>query len=136
MRTIDITKLIEWLGPDGAIAGLEGSDFMVSELYEIATSYDLAVEKKMKRTDLINEHVNCKTVTIEKTTDELLSMNQDDLKNYLEGRKVSITELLNLLSQLGIRPSSKDKLKLVDFAAREISGLGMYQRVAKGTRGR
>lgn len=136
MRTIDITKLIEWLGPDGAIAGLEGSDFMASELYEIATSYDLAVEKKMRRTDLINELVNCKTVTIEKTTDELLSMSQDDLKNYLEGRKVSITELLNLLSQLGIRPRSKDKLNLADFAAREISGLGMYQRVAKGTRGR
>ena len=45
MREINIEKLVEWLGPDGAIAGLEGSNVTVSELYEMAVRCGLAVEK-------------------------------------------------------------------------------------------
>ena len=61
-------------------------------------------------------------------------MNCDDLSNYFRNRKVSRTELLKLLSQFDIRPTPGDKANLMDFAAREISDVGMYQRVAKGAR--
>lgn len=134
MRMIDVDKLIEWLGPDGAIAGLERGDITASELYGIAAHCGLAVEKKMRRRDIINELVNRNFVRISKTTEELLAMNEDDLRKYFEDKKVSTTELLNLLSQFQIRPGGKAKIKLVDFVAREVSDLGMYQRVAKGTR--
>jgi len=135
MRAINVEKLIEWLGREGAIAGLEGSDITVSELYDIAVHYGLTVEKKMRRSDIIIDLVNRDVVRIEKTTEDLLAMSQDDLGKYLKDRKVSKTELLNLLSQFDIRPGPEAKTKLVDFVAREISDLGMYQRVAKGTRG-
>ena len=61
-------------------------------------------------------------------------MNRDDLCKYFRSRKVSRTELLKLLSQFDIRPTAGDKVNIIDFAAREISDVGMYQRVAKGTR--
>ena len=134
MKEINIEKLVEWLGPDGAIAGLERSNITVSELYEVAVRCGLAVEKRTKRGDIIVDLVHRNSIRIDKTTDELLTMNRDDLSSYFRSRKVSRTELLKLLSQFDIRPDPSDKVNLVDFAAREISDVGMYQRVAKGVR--
>ena len=134
MREINIEKLVEWLGPDGAIAGLEGSNITVSELYELGVRHGLAVEKRTKRGDIIVDLVHRNSIRIDKTTDELLSMSRDELSNYFKDRKVSRTELLKLLSQFDMRPAPSDKVNLADFAAREISDVGMYQRVAKGAR--
>ena len=134
MREINIEKLVEWLGPDGAIAGLEGSNVTVSELCEMAVRGGITVEKRTKRGDIIVDLVHRNSIRIDKTTDELLTMNRDDLSRYFRSRKVSRTEILKLLSQFDIRPSPGDKVNLVDFAAREISDVGMYQRVAKGAR--
>ena len=36
MRKINIEKLVEWLGSDGAIAELEKSNLTVSKLYDMA----------------------------------------------------------------------------------------------------
>lgn len=135
MRSVDIKKLIEWLGRDGAIAGLESSNITVSELYEIAQTCGLNPERRVKRAEIIIDLVNRDSVRIDKTTDELLSMNYDELKAYLTEQKVSRTELLSILSKFNIRPSKESKIGLVDFVAREISDLGMYQRVAKGANG-
>ena len=135
MNAIDVEKLIEWLGPDGAIAGLEGSDLTVSDLYELASRYGGAVDKKMRRSDIINELINREFVRIEKSIEELLAMDYGHLKKYFGDKKVSRTELLKLLSEFDIRPGSEAKKNLVEFVAREISDLGMYERVAKGRRG-
>ena len=58
MKEINIEKLIEWLGPDGAIAGLEGSNVTVSELYEMAVRRGLTLERRTKRGDIIVDLVN------------------------------------------------------------------------------
>lgn len=134
MNAIDVETLIEWLGPDGAIAGLEGSDLTVSDLYELASRYGFAVDKKMRRNDLINELINGKFVRIGRTTEELLAMDYEGLKKYFSDNKVSRSELLKLLSEFDIHPASEARKNLADFVAREISDLGMYERVAKGRR--
>ncbi len=134
MKDINVEKLIEWLGPDGAIAGLEESNLTVLELYEVAMRNGLMVERRTRRHDIIIDLINRNSIKIDKTTDELLAMSRDDLGDYFKSRKVSQTELLRLLSQFDISPAPGDKARLVDFAAREISDVGMYQRVAKGVR--
>ena len=134
MREVNIIKLVEWLGHEGAIAGLKASDITVSEFHDIANCYGLVVDKKAKRNDIIVDLVNGESVRIDKTLEELLAMKCDELKSYFVSRKVSRTELLKVLTELDIRPTYKDKGNLVEFAAREISDFGMYQRVASGTR--
>lgn len=79
--------------------------------------------------------MNSRIQRIDKAHDELLRMSQDELKSYFETRMVSGTELIELLEQLGTQARSNDKKNLLEFAAREISDLGMYQRVAKGKPG-
>ena len=62
----------------------------------------------------------------------LKHLSKRPISNYFRNRKVSRTEFLKLLSQFDIRPTAGDKANLMDFVAREIGDVGMYQRVAKG----
>ena len=133
IKNIDIKKLIEWLGADGAIAGLEKSSMTVSELCDLAIRNSLSVERRARRSDIIVDLVNQNSTRIDKTMEELLAMNDNELCNYFKDRKVSRTELVNLLLQFDILPASHDKANLLRFAAREISDIGMYQRVATGS---
>ncbi|MYB35359.1 MAG: hypothetical protein F4X92_09645 [Gammaproteobacteria bacterium] len=61
-----------------------------------------------------------------------MEMSHLDLKNYFSDRKVSRPELLRLLMELDTCPMPGSRRSLMDFAAREISDTGMYQRVARG----
>ena len=134
MNEINIEKLVEWLGPNGAIAGLERSNITVSKLCGMAIRSGFTVDKGTRRRDIIVDLVNRNFNRIDKSTDELLAMNYDELCKYFRDREVSRTELMKLLSQFDIRPAPSDKVNLIEFAAREISDVGMYQRVAKGAR--
>jgi hypothetical protein len=129
---MDIDKLVEWLGSEGAIAGLDASDLTISELMELGTRKGLVFDKKTRRKLIVIEIVNSQAQRITKTSDELLRMNQGELKEYFGAQSVSRSELLRLLEKFGIQANSEDRKDLVSFTAREISDLGMYQRVAKG----
>lgn len=133
MKDIKIEKLVEWLGPEGTIAGLKASDITVPQLFDLAIRHGLTVEERVKRSDIIVELVNGSVSRIDKSTEELLEMSRADLKSYFSDKKVSRAELLKLLFELDIRPMPGGRVSLVDFAAREISDVGMYQRVARGS---
>ncbi len=132
MKDINMEKLVEWLGPEGAIAGLEVSDVTVPQLCNMVMNLGLALDKRAKRSDIIADLVNGSVSRIDKSTEELLEMSRADLKNYFHNKKVSRAELLRLLTELDIRPIPHGRGSLMDFAAREISDAGMYQRVARG----
>ena len=132
MKATDLDMLIEWLGPDGAAVGLEHSALTVPELFELAAELGLPVDRRTNKSQIINELVYRKVSRIEKPREDLLCMTDTELKRYLVERRVSRTELLRLLSDFDINPGSEDRKSLVEFAARELSDLGMYQRVAKG----
>ena len=131
-KDINIDKLAEWLGPDGAIAGLERSPMSIAELSDLATRYGGADIRGARRREIIVDLVNGRSTRIDKTQDELMAMTHKDLKAYFCKREVSRTELFRLLDEFGLYPQAEARKNIVDFAAREISGLGMFQRVARG----
>ena len=120
MNEIEIETLIDWLGPDGAIAGLEASSLTVSELCDLARRRGGNADKKMKRIEIINELVNCKSKKIDKEIDEILLMNTEEIQKYFQEIKISRSEILELLFRFEIVVGSEDKKKLQDFAAREL----------------
>jgi hypothetical protein len=136
MNSVDVDKLVEWLGPEGAIAGLDASDLTASELIEIGNVRGLTIDRKTRRRSIVIEIVNSRIPRIDKSQDDLLRMSRAELEAYFVARMVSRAELLGVLSQFGIEARSDDKKSLLEFAAREISDLGMYQRVAKGNSSR
>lgn len=131
---IDLEKLIEWLGVEGAIAGLESSDLTVAELGELIPGYKISGHSKLKRRDLVKALVERKRHELTKSPEELMEMDADALKSYFLSIKASKKEILALLESLDIRPGSVARYNITEFAAREISDIGMYRRVAQGAK--
>jgi hypothetical protein len=129
---IDINKLVEWLGPEGAKAGLRDSALTLADLVNLAKARGLPLAPKPTRDEVANELAYENLQKIDKNVDNLLHMSQADLFEYFVKKKPTLRELLSVLSNLGIRPGSEDRKHLVRFAAREISEIGMFQRVAHG----
>ncbi|GAA0272709.1 hypothetical protein GCM10009127_11390 [Alteraurantiacibacter aestuarii] len=132
MTDIKVEKLVEWLGPEGAVAGLDKSDLTNADLMMVARRDGIDFEPKASRKQLTIELVMSRIQRIHKNTDQLLELSRDELKRYFTERLVSNAEILSLLKQLEIAPSRKIRGRMLDFAAGEISDLGMYARVAKG----
>lgn len=129
--SIDVERLREWLGPEGAVAGLDKSNLTNSELMMLARENGIIVDKKTARRQIVIEIVMSPLQRITIETNKLLEMSKDELRRYFSDHFVSSREIMGLLSALGIAPRGKIR-RLSDFAANEISDLGMYQRVAKG----
>jgi hypothetical protein len=129
---LDVEELIRWLGPAGTKAGLVASELSLDELIAIARSKKLSLSPKPTKLDVAYELAFSSTKKIDKPNQELLAMKFDELRAYLSKTKPSRTEIIGRLSDLGVSVSSEANKKLFEFAAREISELGMYERVAHG----
>jgi hypothetical protein len=129
---IDLELLAEWLGPGGAMAGLEKSDLTISELADLAKARGIEYKSAMKRGELISALVKSVNGRIKKTPEELMEMDAQELKHYFRTVRASNSEIIQVLLSLDIRPGSAARRNLADFAAQEISDIGMYRRIASG----
>lgn len=130
---IDVENLIECLGVKGAIAGLEASDWTIAELIE-ECGVEHFPHSKMKKHDVVKRIVEDVRRRQTKHPDELMAMDADQLRSYFATVRMSREEILELLATLDIRPGSIVRKNLTEFAAQEISDIGMYRRVAKGNK--
>jgi hypothetical protein len=129
---IDLDQLIDWLGTSGAIAGLLKTELTSQEILDATSSEKPIGFSKMKREDVIEAVVLKKRAELTKSPDELMQLDSDSLRIYFSKMKFSRDELLHLLETLDIRPGSIARKNLLEFAAKEISDIGMYKRVSKG----
>lgn len=132
---IELKQLISWLGVDGAKAGLDKSDLTIAEILDLAHGKKPSLNSKIKRIEAIDAVVELTRQQIYKKPDELMEMDVDAIKSYFSEYRFSKQELLVLLETMDIRPSGEARKKLNDFAAREISEIGRFRRVAHGRNG-
>lgn len=130
MTMENIKLLVEWLGEDGAQAGLDRSVLTVAELRNLLKEMGKEVPSKARRKDIISEIIFGATKRIDAPIEELLAMNADMLLSYFEEKRPSRTELLKLLGELDFHPGSEAQKSLYKYAARQIAETGMFQRVA------
>jgi|1185.fasta_scaffold410779_1 hypothetical protein len=133
--TVDVKVLIEWLGPKGAKAALQASNLSLRQLIELTKQKKLPMSPKPTRDELANELVFSNAKVIEKSADQLMSMTRDEVLKYLKRTRPSRSEILALLATQGVDVKSEASKNLMKFAAQELSDLGMYQRVSRGSRG-
>jgi hypothetical protein len=133
---IDADALVRWLGPAGAKAGLLESDLSLADLTSLAKANRLPLSPKPTREEAAHEIAYSSFKTITASTEELLAMQIDQLTKYFKKTKPSRSEVIKILTELGVSIGSNARKGLYVFAAREISDLGMYQRVAQGPRSR
>ncbi|MCM2491880.1 hypothetical protein ACVCIH_01620 [Burkholderia glumae] len=130
MTVDDLKTLVEWLGSDGALAGLDKSDLTIAELKFLLEEQGKTLPAKATRKELVTEVLQSAANCIKKPLDELLALSSDEILKYFESVRPSQNELLALLRQLGFRPGSDAKKSLYKYAARQLSETGMFQRVA------
>lgn len=133
---LDVQLLIQWLGIEGALAGIEKSKLTNAELMVIARESGISVDSKTARKQIVIELVMNDIKRIEKSQDYLLKMSVEELQRYFSDRLVSAREIMSLLNDFDLAPKGKIRGKISDYAAREIGELGRFQRVAKGSSGR
>lgn len=131
-RDFDPRLLVQWLGPKGAIAGLEYSrEFTVRRLQKIAEAMNLEIKRNITKNELINIIIAEASRRIDKPVAALFEMGKDEIIAYFEGRDVGSSELLGLLKELDLSPPRKNSRKsLIEFAARELSETGRFMRIA------
>ena len=131
MSPADLRLLIDWLGENGASAGLEKGSVTVSELRHLAEGFNVKPAPKANRKDLVAALVAKASQRIDKSVQELLGMNAEELLDYFERVRPSKAELLSVLGELDFHPGSEAQKGLYKYAARQIAETGMFQRVAE-----
>lgn len=129
----EIRTLIDWLGEEGARAGLDRSHLTVKDLRDIATALDVSIPQKTPRKDIAAAIIAKVNQRIDKSKDELLTMSSASLLEYFESVRPSKIELLALLLDLDFHPGSEAQKSLYKYAARQISETGMFERVASNS---
>jgi hypothetical protein len=130
--TLDNVKaLVDWLGPEGAEAGIEYGEVTVAELRLLLEEQGAKVPLKSKRRDLITELLHGASKRLHKSLDEMLAMSTDELMQYFETVRPSRKEVMLVLAELDFHPGSEAQRSLYKYAARQIGETGMFQRVAK-----
>jgi len=127
----NVRSLAEWLGEDGASAGLERSHLTLGDLRDLVEQMGKKLPSKARRKDLVNEIVYGAIKRIDRPVDELMQMGAEELLDYFEIRRPSRTELLKILGELDFHPGSEAQKSLYKYAARHLSETGMFQRVAR-----
>jgi hypothetical protein len=127
----DIKVLIQWLGSDGARAGLEFSHMTVGELRNMAEAQGIRIPNKARRADVVDQLMLFADQKIDKSLDEMLAMSSEELLEYFDRTRPSRSELLRLLEKLDFHPGSEAQKSLYKYAARQISETGMFKRVAR-----
>ncbi|MET3661379.1 hypothetical protein [Aquamicrobium ahrensii] len=125
--------MIEWLGEEGAKAGLERSRYTVKELRMIAGELNANAPTKAARKDIVSAIISKVDQRIDKSVQELLTMSSGDLLLYFEQVRPNKAELLTILGDLDFHPGSEAQKSLYKYAARQIAETGMFQRVASGS---
>lgn len=128
-----IRTMIEWLGEEGAKAGLERSRYTVKELRMIAGELNANAPTKAARKDIVSAIISKVDQRIDKSVQELLTMSSGDLLLYFEQVRPNKAELLTILGDLDFHPGSEAQKSLYKYAARQIAETGMFQRVASGS---
>ena len=129
----DIRFLIDLVGREGAIAALSKSAKITQEsLTECATLLGLPQVSKESKVAVVTRLVRFLDKRITKTIDELKNMSKDDLVRYFNNSGCDRDDLIELLLAIDLKSRAMSQRAMVDFAATQLSSLGIYERLSEG----
>lgn len=134
-RTMDaesVATLVSLVGRTGAIQALVCSEIVKAEdLRCFAKTLDIPVASKTAKKELARQIVRRVDRRIEKSFAELQALDRKQIMTYLDATGCDADELRDLLEHARLPVQAKMSRKdLLNFAAIEISSLGMFGRLA------
>ena len=127
----EIATLVAIVGRTGAISALEQSKTVNSEdLLMLAQSLGIKVAKKDGKNKIVTELIKLVDKRIMKSIEELKLLLKEQLIDYFEQVQCDQEELVDLLQNIDLRSRAKSRKALVEFAAIQISSLGIFERLS------
>lgn len=128
----DLLALIDLVGDQGARAALRASKVIgIDTLRRIAEQRGHALPKRATRADLIDLLVGLGEARITRSIDDLSTRSEEEIARFFADSGCSRGELVLYLNAAGIpHDGSRSKTQLIADAAREISRIGVYQRIS------
>ncbi len=131
----DVMSIVAVVGREGAVSALSSSRQINSQdLAAMANSLGLKVSSKDTKGKIASQIVRCLDKRITKSLDELKSMSKDEIIQYFEQVECDQDELVELLDSIDLRSRARSRRAMLEFAAIQISSLGIFERVADRNR--
>lgn len=128
----DIRTLVGIVGRQGACAALSRSDkISAEELFKTAESLGISLPKRTQKSEVavaIVKHVDRR---IDKSLDELKEMSGPEILQYFRDVDPGTEEIVELLRSIDIKNRVRSRNRLFEFAANQISSLGVFERIAR-----
>lgn len=136
MDTRDIATLVSLVGRTGAIQALVCSEVvMAGDLRSFARNLDIPVASSTPKREVARQIVRRVDRRIEKSVPELQALDRDAIMAYLDDTGCDADELRDLLDAARVPVRAKmSREDLLEFAAIEISSLGMFRRLSTAQR--
>ena len=130
----DVKNMVAMVGREGATSALKHSRRVSSEdLTQLARLLGLKLNSRCTKGQIAAQIVRYADKRILKPLDELKRMSKEDIIKYLEEVDCDQEEIGELLSDIDLRkiPSrTKSRRAMTEFAAIQISSLGIFERLA------
>lgn len=132
MDTQDVATLVALVGRAGAIQALACSEVVkADDLRCFARTLDVPVASKTAKKELARQIVRRVDRRIGKSVAELQALDRNQIMQYLDATGCDADELRDLLEYAQFPVQAKmSRNDLLNFAAIEISSLGMFKRLA------
>lgn len=125
--------LVSIVGREGAVAALVKSKLHSKEsLAKSAKAFGLPVASKDSKSKVAKAIVRFVDRRIDEPLDVLKAMSKEELVKYFEETKCDQDELVELLESINFKSRFKSRRDLIEFAATQVSSLGIFERVANG----
>ena len=127
----DIKTLVEIVGRQGAQVALSRSDkIRVEELLKTAEHLGIRLPKRTPKAEVaiaIVKHVDRR---IGKSLDDLKQLSDSEILQYFSDIDPDTEEIIELLLSIDIKNRIRSRKSLFEFAAKQISSLGVFERLA------
>ena len=127
----DIKTLVEIVGRQGAQVALSRSDkIRVEELLKTAEHLGIRLPKRTPKAEVaiaIVKHVDRR---IGKSLDDLKQLSDSEILQYFSDVDPDTEEIIELLLSIDIKNRIRSRKSLFEFAAKQISSLGVFERLA------
>ena len=131
IASADIKTLVEIVGRQGAHIALSRSDkIRAEELLKTAENLGIRLPKRTPKSEVaiaIVKHVDRR---IDKSVDDLKQLSGPEILQYFSDVDPDTEEIIELLLSIDIKNRIRSRNSLFEFAAKQISSLGIFERLA------
>jgi len=131
----NIKVVLDIVGREGAVSALEKSKKVnIKDLIELARSIGLSPKSKESKKSISTQIIHYIDMRINKSLDELKAMSKEDLLQYFMQVECHQDELIEFLKSIDLKARVKSRKALMEFAAIQISSLGIFERLSNHER--